>query len=136
MTTRYSDIKSVCVTLNAVETECNAYESVWPNNVTVCPCRPPKTGKRENNQYRSHFGGRPSMNNQPLIPGKKEQYSYNKQYDGPVNEQHALYKVPLLRQQSNYMPLSVHHRSPQTWSGADHLYNRQFMPLMSLPTTI
>ena len=150
LTTRYSDMKSFCVTLNSVEAENKANESVWPNNVAVRPYRPPKTGKQGNNQFRSHIGGRPSRNNQAPIAGK-QQYSNNKQYNNkqnnnkqynkkqnirPVNEQHEMHNVPLLRQQPNYMPLPVHHRPPHTWSSVYPGYNGQFMPLMSLPTTI
>ena len=53
-----------------------------------------------------------------------------------INEQNEMHNVPLLRQQSNYMPLPVHHRPPHTWSSVYPGYNGQFMPLMSLPTTL
>ena len=53
-----------------------------------------------------------------------------------INEQHEMHNVQLLRQQSNYMPLPVHHRLPHTWSSVYPGYNGQFMPLMSLPTTL
>ena len=53
-----------------------------------------------------------------------------------INEQHEMHNVQLLRQQSNYMPLPVHHRPPHTWSSVYPGYNGQFMPLMSLPTTL
>ena len=160
LTTRYSDMKSFCVTLNSVEAkmpENKAYESVWPNNVAVRPYRPPKTGKQGNNQFRSHIGGRPSRNNQPPIAGKQQyMYSNNKQYNNkqynnkqnnnkqynnkqhirPVNEQLEMHNVPLFRQQSNYMPLPIHNRPTHTWSSVYPGYNGQFKPLMSLPTTI
>ena len=142
LTTRYSDMKSFCVTLNSVDAENTAYESVWPNNVAVRPYRPPKTGKQGSNQYRNHTGGRPSKNYQHQIAGRKQQQNNNKQYNNnrqhirPVNEQQELHNVPLLRQQSNYMPPPVYNRPPHTWSGVYPGYNGQFMPLMSLPTTI
>ena len=142
LTTRYSDMKSFCVTLNSVDAENTAYESVWPNNVAVRPYRPPRTGKQGSNQNRNHTGGRPSKNYQHQIAGRKPQQNNNKQYNNnrqhirPVNEQQELHNVPLLRQQSNYMPPPVYNRPPHTWSGVYPCYNGQFMPLMSLPTTI
>ena len=159
LTTRYSDMKSFCITLNSIDAENKAYEAVWPSNVAVRPYRPPMSGKhgnhrQQNKQRHNQTGGRPPRYQNT---GKKQHYNGNKQYvntqyankqyvnkqygsnthyKNTISEQQQLQNSPQIKQQPQYMPLPVHHQTRPTWSGVYPGYNGQFMPLMSLPTTI
>ena len=97
--------------------------------------RPPRyqnTGKKQNYNGNKQYANTQYANKQYV----NKQYGNNTHYKNLISEQQQLQNSPQIKQQPQYMPLPVHHQPRPTWSGVYPGYNRQFMPLMSLPTTI
>ena len=112
--------------------------------------RPPRyqnTGKKQNYNGNKQYANTQYANTQYANKqyvnkqyGNKQygnkQYGNNTHYKNLISEQQQLQNSPQIKQQPQYMPLPVHHQPRPTWSGVYPGYNGQFMPLMSLPTTI